>query len=35
VPLQLFAYFMGLEHGINVDRLRNISKVVLDRELVG
>jgi glucosamine--fructose-6-phosphate aminotransferase (isomerizing) len=35
VPLQLFAYFMGLEHGINVDRLRNISKVVLDREMVG
>ncbi len=34
VPLQLFAYFMGLEHGINVDRLRNISKVVLERELV-
>jgi glucosamine--fructose-6-phosphate aminotransferase (isomerizing) len=35
VPLQLFSYFMGLEHGINVDRLRNISKVVLDREMVG
>jgi len=34
VPLQLFAYFMGLEHGVNVDRLRNISKVVLDREFV-
>ena len=34
VPLQLFAYFMGLEHGVNVDRLRNISKVVLERELV-
>jgi glucosamine--fructose-6-phosphate aminotransferase (isomerizing) len=34
VPLQLFAYFMGLEHGVDVDRLRNISKVVLDRELV-
>jgi glucosamine--fructose-6-phosphate aminotransferase (isomerizing) len=34
VPLQLFAYFMGLEHGINVDRLRNISKIVLERELV-
>jgi glucosamine--fructose-6-phosphate aminotransferase (isomerizing) len=33
VPLQLFAYFMGVEHGVNVDRLRNISKVVLDREL--
>jgi glutamine---fructose-6-phosphate transaminase (isomerizing) len=35
VPLQLFAYFMGLEHGVNVDRLRNISKVVLERQLVG
>jgi glucosamine--fructose-6-phosphate aminotransferase (isomerizing) len=33
VPLQLFAYFMGVEHGVNVDHLRNISKVVLDREL--
>ena len=34
VPLQLFAYFMGLEHGVNVDRLRNISKVVLESKLV-
>lgn len=30
VPLQLFAYFMGLEHGVDVDRLRNITKVVLE-----
>jgi glucosamine--fructose-6-phosphate aminotransferase (isomerizing) len=35
VPMQLFAYHMGLEHGINVDKLRNISKIVLDREFVG
>ncbi len=28
VPLQLFAYFMALEHGVDVDRPRNLSKAV-------
>jgi glucosamine--fructose-6-phosphate aminotransferase (isomerizing) len=31
VPLQLFAYFMALEHGVDVDRPRNLSKAVVDR----
>ena len=31
VPLQLFAYFMALEHGIDVDRPRNLSKAVVDK----
>jgi glucosamine--fructose-6-phosphate aminotransferase (isomerizing) len=31
VPLQLFAYFMALEHGIDVDRPRNLSKAVVER----
>jgi glucosamine--fructose-6-phosphate aminotransferase (isomerizing) len=30
VPLQLFAYFMALEHGVNVDRPRNLSKAVVE-----
>ncbi len=30
VPLQLFAYFMALEHGVDVDRPRNLSKSVLE-----
>ncbi len=30
VPLQLFAYFMALEHGIDVDRPRNLSKAVIE-----
>ena len=30
VPLQLFAYFMALEHGVNVDRPRNLSKAVIE-----
>lgn len=30
VPLQLFAYFMALEHGVDVDRPRNLSKAVLE-----
>ena len=29
VPLQLFAYFMALEHGVDVDRPRNLSKACL------
>jgi glucosamine--fructose-6-phosphate aminotransferase (isomerizing) len=32
VPLQLFAYFMALEHGVDVDRPRNLSKSVVDDE---
>ena len=31
VPLQLFAYFMALEHGVDVDRPRNLSKAVVER----
>ncbi len=30
VPLQLFAYFMALEHGVDVDRPRHLSKAVLE-----
>jgi len=30
VPLQLFAYFMALAHGVNVDRPRNLSKAVVE-----
>jgi glucosamine--fructose-6-phosphate aminotransferase (isomerizing) len=30
VPLQLFAYFMAIERGIDVDRPRNLSKAVLE-----
>ncbi len=30
VPLQLFAYFMALERGVNVDRPRNLSKAVVE-----
>ena len=29
VPLQLFAYFMAVDNGVNVDRPRNLSKAVL------
>ncbi len=32
IPLQLFAYFMALEHGVNVDRPRNLTKAVVERE---
>jgi glutamine---fructose-6-phosphate transaminase (isomerizing) len=28
VPLQLFAYFMALNHGVDVDRPRNLTKAV-------
>jgi glutamine---fructose-6-phosphate transaminase (isomerizing) len=31
VPLQLFAYSMALEHGVNVDRPRNLSKAVVEK----
>jgi glucosamine--fructose-6-phosphate aminotransferase (isomerizing) len=30
VPLQLFAYFMALERGVNVDRPRNLTKAVIE-----
>lgn len=30
VPLQLFAYFMALEHGVDVDSPRNLSKAVVE-----
>jgi glucosamine--fructose-6-phosphate aminotransferase (isomerizing) len=30
-PLQLFAYFMAIEHGVDVDRPRNLSKAVVER----
>ncbi len=30
VPLQFFAYFMALEHGVDVDRPRNLSKAVVE-----
>ena len=30
VPLQLFAYFMALERGVDVDRPRNLSKAVIE-----
>jgi len=30
VPLQLFAYFMALEHNVDVDRPRNLSKSVVE-----
>jgi glutamine---fructose-6-phosphate transaminase (isomerizing) len=30
VPLQLFAYFMALAHGVDVDRPRNLSKAVVE-----
>jgi glutamine---fructose-6-phosphate transaminase (isomerizing) len=31
VPLQLFAYAMALEHGVDVDRPRNLSKAVVEK----
>ena len=31
VSLQLFAYFMALEHGVDVDRPRNLSKAVVEK----
>ena len=35
VPLQLFAYYMALEHGVDVDRPRNLSKAVVEKAPVG
>ncbi len=32
VPLQFFAYFMALEHGVDVDRPRNLSKAVAEKQ---
>jgi glucosamine--fructose-6-phosphate aminotransferase (isomerizing) len=31
IPLQLFSYFMALEHGVDVDRPRNLSKAVVEQ----
>jgi glucosamine--fructose-6-phosphate aminotransferase (isomerizing) len=31
VPLQLFAYFMAIEHGVNVDHPRNLAKAVVEK----
>jgi glutamine---fructose-6-phosphate transaminase (isomerizing) len=31
VPLQLFAYYMAIEHGVDVDRPRNLSKAVVEQ----
>lgn len=30
IPLQLFSYYMALEHGVDVDRPRNLSKAVVE-----
>jgi glucosamine--fructose-6-phosphate aminotransferase (isomerizing) len=30
IPLQLFSYFMALEHGVDVDSPRNLSKAVIE-----
>lgn len=32
VPLQLFAYSMALEHGVDVDKPRNLSKAVVEAQ---
>ena len=31
IPLQLFSYFMALEHGVDVDRPRNLFKAVIEK----
>jgi glucosamine--fructose-6-phosphate aminotransferase (isomerizing) len=31
VPLQLFSYYMALEHGVDVDHPRNLNKAVIER----
>jgi glucosamine--fructose-6-phosphate aminotransferase (isomerizing) len=31
VPLQIFSYFMALEHGVDVDHPRNLSKAVIEK----
>jgi glucosamine--fructose-6-phosphate aminotransferase (isomerizing) len=30
IPLQMFSYYMALEHGVDVDRPRNLSKAVIE-----
>jgi glucosamine--fructose-6-phosphate aminotransferase (isomerizing) len=30
IPLQFFSYFMAIEHGVNVDKPRNLSKAVVE-----
>lgn len=30
IPLQMFSYFMALEHGVDVDRPRNLKKAVIE-----
>ena len=30
IPLQLFSYAMAIEHGVDVDRPRNLSKAVIE-----
>jgi glutamine---fructose-6-phosphate transaminase (isomerizing) len=35
VPLQLFAYRMALEHGVDVDRPRNLRKAVVEKPGLG
>jgi glucosamine--fructose-6-phosphate aminotransferase (isomerizing) len=30
IPLQMFAYFMAIEHGVNVDHPRNLAKAVIE-----
>ena len=30
IPLQLFSYFMALEHGVDVDHPRHLSKAVIE-----
>jgi glucosamine--fructose-6-phosphate aminotransferase (isomerizing) len=32
IPLQLFSYFMALEHGVDVDRPRNLFKAVVEQQ---
>jgi glucosamine--fructose-6-phosphate aminotransferase (isomerizing) len=31
IPFQFFSYFMALEHGVNVDKPRNLSKAVVEQ----
>ncbi|HUB52284.1 MAG TPA: SIS domain-containing protein [Terracidiphilus sp.] len=35
VPLQLFAYYMAVAHGVDVDRPRNLSKAVVEKQGIG
>jgi glucosamine--fructose-6-phosphate aminotransferase (isomerizing) len=34
VPLQMFAYFMAVEHGVNVDHPRNLAKAVVEQSAI-